>query len=176
MFRTHLCAEIGESHIGESLSLCGWCNSYRDHGGIVFIDLRDKSGLVQLVFDPKNLDSSAYENAQKIRDEFVLLIQGKVRARGAGLENPKLKTGKIEVVVESFTIENKSKTPPITIGADNTSEDLKLKYRYLDLRAARNFETFALRSKIALIVRNVLSDLGFMESIFWNEIHNLAAF
>lgn len=161
--RTHLCSEVSESNIGESVALCGWCNTYRDHGGIIFIDLRDKSGLIQLVFDPSTLDSSAYSDAQMIRDEFVLSIKGKVRARGAGLENPKLKTGKIEVVVEILVIENKSKTPPIAIGAENISEELKLKYRYLDLRAKRNYDTFALRSKVAIKTRNSLESMGFLE-------------
>lgn len=160
MLRTHLCAELGVDDIGAEVKLCGWCNTYRDHGGVIFIDLRDFSGIIQLVFDP---NSSAYKQASEIRDEFVLLIKGKVRARGQGLENPKLKTGKIEVVVSDLIIENKSKTPPITIGADNTSEELKLKYRYLDLRAKRNYDIFALRSKVALQTRKSLESMGFLE-------------
>lgn len=160
MLRTHLCAELGVDDIGAEVKLCGWCNTYRDHGGVIFIDLRDFSGIIQLVFDP---NSSAYKQASEIRDEFVLLIKGKVRARGQGLENPKLKTGKIEVVVSDLIIENKSKTPPITIGADNTSEELKLKYRYLDLRAKKNYDIFALRSKVALQTRKSLESMGFLE-------------
>lgn len=160
MLRTHLCAELGVDDIGAEVELCGWCNTYRDHGGVIFIDLRDFSGIIQLVFDP---NSSAYAKASEIRDEFVLLIKGKVRARGQGLENPKLKTGKIEVVVSDLIIENKSKTPPITIGADNTSEELKLKYRYLDLRAKKNYDIFALRSKVALQTRKSLESMGFLE-------------
>lgn len=160
MLRTHLCAELGVNDIGAEVKLCGWCNTYRDHGGVIFIDLRDFSGIIQLVFDP---NSSAYNKASEIRDEFVLVIKGKVRARGQGLENPKLKTGKIEVVVSDLTIENKSKTPPITIGADNTSEELKLKYRYLDLRAKKNYDIFALRSKVAIQTRKSLESMGFLE-------------
>lgn len=158
--RTKLCAEVSENDIGKEVRLCGWCNTYRDHGGIIFIDLRDFSGIVQLVFDPACKD---YESAGGIRDEFVLSISGKVRARGAGLENPKLKTGKVEVVVENLVIENKSKTPPIAIGADNISEELKLKYRYLDLRAKKNYDTFALRSKVAIKTRTSLESMGFLE-------------
>lgn len=160
MLRTHLCAELGVNDIGAEVKLCGWCNTYRDHGGVIFIDLRDFSGIIQLVFDP---NSSAYNKASEIRDEFVLVIKGKVRARGQGLENPKLKTGKIEVVVSDLIIENKSKTPPITIGADNTSEELKLKYRYLDLRAKKNYDIFALRSKVAIQTRKSLESMGFLE-------------
>ena len=123
MLRTHLCAELNEQNIGDEVSLCGWCNTYRDHGGVVFIDLRDKSGLVQLVCDPA---SPSYNLASSVRDEYVLIIKGRVRARGEGLENPKLKTGKIEVVVENLVIENASKTPPIGIDDKSVGEDLKL--------------------------------------------------
>lgn len=158
--RTHLCNEVSVSDIGKEVRLCGWCNTYRDHGGIIFIDLRDFSGIVQLVFDPQ---SSAYAEAGSIRDEFVLSVSGKVRSRGEGLENPKLKTGRIEVVVENLVIENKSKTPPIEIGAENTAEELKLKYRYLDLRSKKNYDTFALRSKVAIKTRTSLESMGFLE-------------
>lgn len=160
MLRTHLCTDLSKDDIGKEVKLCGWCNTYRDHGGVIFIDLRDKSGIIQLVFDP-NLES--YNEASQIRDEYVLLIEGKVRARGEGLANPKLKTGSIEVVVSKLVIENKSKTPPITIGDNNTNEELKLKYRYLDLRRKEAFDTFSLRSKVAIQTRNTLNDLGFLE-------------
>lgn len=160
MYRTHLCADIGKEHIGQEVRVCGWCNSYRDHGGIVFLDLRDKSGIVQLVCDPS---SQAYEIASSVRDEFVLIARGKVRARGEGLENPKLKTGYIEVVLDELIIENKSLTPPIDIGSENISEDLRLKYRYLDLRAKRAYEIFKIRSDVAIAVRNSLQKMGFLE-------------
>ncbi|WP_394959606.1 aspartate--tRNA ligase [uncultured Helicobacter sp.] len=160
MYRTHLCADIGKEHIGQEVRVCGWCNSYRDHGGIVFLDLRDKSGIVQLVCDPS---SQAYEIASSVRDEFVLIARGKVRARGEGLENPKLKTGYIEIVLDELTIENKSLTPPIDIGSENISEDLRLKYRYLDLRAKRAYEIFKIRSDVAIAVRNSLQKMGFLE-------------
>lgn len=160
MLRTHLCSELSENNIGESVKLAGWCNTYRDHGGVVFIDLRDKSGLIQLVCDPT---SPAYNTASSVRDEYVLLISGKVRARGEGLENPKLKTGKIEVVVEDLIIENQSKTPPIAIGEANVGEDLKLKYRYLDLRSKKSFDIFKMRSDVCMITRKTLDSLGFTE-------------
>ena len=143
MLRTHVCTQVTQELIGEKVVVCGWCNTYRDHGGVIFIDLRDYSGIVQLVCDPT---SQAYQDVSKVRDEFVLIASGKVRARGAGLENPKLKTGNIEIVLDSLIIENKSQTPPIAINDQSISEDLKLKYRYLDLRSAQSYETFKKRS------------------------------
>lgn len=160
MYRTHLCADIAKEHIGQEVRVCGWCNSYRDHGGIVFLDLRDKSGIVQLVCDPS---SQAYDIASSVRDEFVLIAKGKVRARGEGLENPKLKTGFVEIVLDELIIENKSLTPPIDIGSENVSEDLRLKYRYLDLRAKKAYEIFKIRSDVAIAVRNSLQKMDFLE-------------
>lgn len=160
MLRTHLCAEISEELIGQRVEVCGWCNTYRDHGGVIFIDLRDHSGIVQLVCDP---ESSAYKQANLVRDEFVLLATGLVRARGAGLENPKLKTGKVEIVLESLTIENKAKTLPIPINDENTSEELRLKYRYLTLRSKKAYDIFKMRSDISIAARNSLQKMGFLE-------------
>ncbi|MDE7255691.1 MAG: aspartate--tRNA ligase, partial [Helicobacter sp.] len=159
--RTHLCAELDEKDIGKEVRLCGWTNSYRDHGGVIFIDLRDKSGLVQLVADPEN--GQSIETAKLVRNEFVLVAHGIVRARGEGLENPKLKTGKIEVLLHALHIENKSLTPPLVVGDENVSEELRLRYRYLDLRNPRAYEIFALRSKAAIAARNALDALGFLE-------------
>ncbi|MCE3047487.1 aspartate--tRNA ligase [Helicobacter kayseriensis] len=160
MLRSHLCAELSEAHIGQEVQLCGWCNTYRDHGGVVFIDLRDRSGLIQLVCDPS---SKAHALASSVRDEYVLRIKGLVRARGEGLENPKLATGKIEVVVEDLVIENKSATPPIGIGDESVGEDLRLKYRYLDLRSPKAYKIFEMRSKAAIAIRNCMHKMGFLE-------------
>ena len=160
--RSHYCADLDEKDIGREVKLCGWCNTYRDHGGIVFIDLRDRSGLVQLVFDPKDFEQS-HKIASEVRDEYVLIAKGKVRKRGEGLENPKLKTGKIEVLVSELSIENKSLTPPIAVGDESVGDDVRLKYRYLDLRNPRLQEIFITRSKVAQAVRNTLSNLGFLE-------------
>lgn len=160
MLRTHLCAELGTEHIGQEVQVCGWCNTYRDHGGVVFIDLRDKSGIVQLVCDPS---TQAHAIASSVRDEYVLVAKGKVRARGAGLENPKLKTGMIEIVLNSLIIENKSPTPPITIGDESVNEELRLKYRYLDLRSPKAYNIFKIRSDAAIATRNSLQKMGFLE-------------
>lgn len=160
MLRIHLCADLGEEHIGTEVQVCGWCNTYRDHGGVVFIDLRDKSGIVQLVCDPS---SETHHIASSVRDEYVLIARGKIRARGEGLENSKLKTGKIEIVLSSLVIENKSPTPPIAIGDESVNEELRLKYRYLDLRSSKAYHIFQTRSNVAIAARNSLHKMGFLE-------------
>ncbi len=160
--RTHYNSELDEKDINKEVVLCGWANSYRDHGGVIFIDLRDKSGLIQLVCDPAD-SKSAHEVATHVRDEFVLKAIGKVRLRGEGLENPKLKTGKIEIVVDELIIENKSEPLPFVINDDSVNEEIKLKYRYLDLRKPNSYETFKLRSKVSMSIRNTLDKLGFLE-------------
>jgi aspartate--tRNA ligase len=153
---------LGKNDIGAQVQICGWVNSYRDHGGVIFIDLRDKSGLLQLVCDPKESEK-AYKIANEVRSEFVLRAKGKIRARGEGLVNPKLKTGEIEVVVDELIIENPSAPLPFVIGDKDVGEEIRLKYRYLDLRTSENFAKFALRSKAALAARNSLDKMGFTE-------------
>ncbi|NWF66026.1 MAG: aspartate--tRNA ligase [Campylobacterales bacterium] len=160
--RTHLCTDLSIENLGEVVTLCGWANSYRDHGGVVFIDLRDKSGIIQLVCDP-NENKKAHEVATFVRDEYVLIAKGVIRKRGEGLENPKLKTGKIEVVLDELIIENRSKPVPFSIGDKNVNEEIRLKYRYLDLRNQKAYDTFKLRSKAAIAARNALDSLGFLE-------------
>lgn len=160
--RSHYCTDVDVANIGESVEVCGWANSNRDHGGVIFIDLRDKSGLVQLVCDPAD-SVSAHEIAALVRDEFVLKAKGRVRARGEGLENPRLKTGKIEIVVDELIVENASETVPFVIGDNNVGEDVRLKYRYLDLRNPKAYEIFKLRSKATVAVRNSLDAQGFLE-------------
>lgn len=144
------------------MELAGWANSYRDHGGIIFIDLRDKSGLIQLVCDPAD-NAQAHKIANEVRDEFVLLAKGTVRSRGEGLINPRLETGAIEIVIDELVIENRSEPMPFVIGDEKVGEETKLKYRYLDLRSKSSYETFRLRSKAAIAARNVLDKLGFLE-------------
>lgn len=160
--RSHYCTDLGVSDIGKEVWLCGWANSYRDHGGVVFIDLRDRSGLIQLVCDPKDSVKS-HEIGSKVRDEYVLRAKGKIRARGEGLVNPKLKTGEIEVVVDELIIENESAALPFVIGDSSVGEEVRLKYRFLDLRTKESFERFNLRSKITMATRNSLDKMGFLE-------------
>jgi aspartyl-tRNA synthetase len=160
--RTHYCTDLNETNVGEEVTLTGWANSYRDHGGIIFIDLRDKTGLIQLTCDPED-SKEAHEIADKVRDEYVLIAKGKVRHRGEGLVNPRLKTGAIEIVVTELIIENKANPMPFTLGDKNVSEEVKLKYRYLELREPAMYEAFRLRSKAAIAARNVLDANGFLE-------------
>lgn len=160
--RSHYCTELSEANVGQEVVLAGWANSYRDHGGIIFIDLRDKSGLMQLTCDPED-SASAHKVASTIRDEFVLVAKGKVRLRGEGLTNPRLKTGAVEIVVSEIIIENRSATTPFVIGDKNVGEETRLKYRYLELRDPSMYETFRLRSKAAIAARNILDENGFLE-------------
>lgn len=160
--RSHYCTQLNESNIGEEVELCGWVNSYRDHGGVIFLDLRDKTGLIQLVCDPED-SQDAHDIATKIRDEFVIRAFGRVRPRGAGLENPKLPTGKIEVILDRLTVENPSAALPFVIGDKNVGEETRLKYRYLDLRTPKAYENFKMRSKVTMATRNALDSLGFLE-------------
>ena len=160
--RTHYCTDVSEANVGQEVTLTGWANSYRDHGGIIFIDLRDKSGLIQLTCDPED-SASAHKAADEVRDEFVLIAKGVVRHRGEGLVNPRLKTGAIEVIVRELIIENRSAPIPFTLNDDNVSEDVRLKYRYLELRKPSVYETFRLRSKAAIAARNSLDANGFLE-------------
>ncbi|EOE5714351.1 aspartate--tRNA ligase [Campylobacter upsaliensis] len=160
--RSHYNTDLNKANIGEEVRLCGWVNSYRDHGGVIFIDLRDRSGLIQLVCDP-NDSQKAHEIASSVRNEFVLIAHGKVRPRGEGLINAKIKTGEIEVVVSELIVENESMVPPFAIGDESVNEELRLKYRFLDLRNPRLYENFALRSKACIAARNSLANMGFLE-------------
>ncbi len=160
--RSHYCTDLSEKNIGEKVELCGWSNNDRDHGGIIFIDLRDKSGLIQLVCDPAD-SKQAHEKANEVRDEFVLRAIGTVRARGEGLENPKLETGKIEIIVDKLIVENASEPVPFVIGDNKVGEDVRLKYRFLDLRNTKSYEIFKLRSKVTIAARNLLDSQDFLE-------------
>jgi len=162
ILRTHYCTDLTEKNVGEDVVLTGWANSYRDHGGIIFIDLRDKTGLIQLTCDPED-SAQAHKIADKVRDEYVLIAKGKVRHRGEGLVNPRLKTGAIEIVVNELIIENKSAPLPFVIGDKNVGEETTLKYRYLELRDPDMYEAFRLRSKAAIAARNILDTNGFLE-------------
>ncbi len=160
--RTHYCTDVTEKNIDEIVTVAGWVNSRRDHGGIIFIDLRDRGGLVQLVCDPAD-NKDAWEVADSVRDEFVVVATGKVRARGEGLENPNLITGKIEIVVDNLVIENKSKPMPFELGDEKVNEEIRLRNRFLELRTEKSYEIFKLRSTANIAVRNCLNELGFLD-------------
>ena len=160
--RSHYCADVTEANVGQDVVLTGWANNYRDHGGIIFIDLRDKTGLIQLTCDPVD-GPEAHKVADAVRDEYVLIAKGTVRLRGEGLTNPRLKTGSIEIIVKELIIENKSAPVPFVIGDKNVGEETTLKYRYLELRDPDLYEVFRLRSKTAIAARNILDTNGFLE-------------
>ncbi len=160
--RSHYCTDLSAADVGAEVRLCGWVESYRDHGGIVFIDLRDRSGLVQLVCDP-SASQRVWEVGSLVRSEFVLKAAGRVRRRGEGLANPRLKTGEIEVLVSDLVVENESAPLPFVIGDESVGEETRLKHRFLDLRNPANYAKFALRSKVTMAARNALDELGFLE-------------
>lgn len=149
--------------VGEKVRVCGWVNARRDHGKIIFIDVRDRTGILQVVFDPSN--SHLYEEASQLRDEFVVEITGIVKARPETLINERIPTGKIELTGEGLKIFSKSKTPPFEITKDTSSinEETRLKYRYLDLRTKRMSNNLKVRNKTILFLRNYLTERGFTE-------------
>ena len=161
--RTHDCGTLSDSHIGETVTLCGWVHTRRDHGGLIFVDLWDKYGMTQVVLNPQ-IDQLAHEHAQSIRGNFVIAVLGEVRARPDDMVNPKLKTGKIEVYVDELDILNPSETPPISPWEpQDTSEALRLKYRFLDLRGPVLQRNLKMRYDITRVARNELHRNGFME-------------
>ncbi len=162
MMRTSYCAEVNERHVGQAVTLSGWVHSRRDHGGVLFIDLRDRTGLVQIVFNPE--PAALFNEAEQLRSEFVIQVKGKVRPRPEGTRNPNLATGAIEVLAEALVIFNKAKTPPFEISEHNeSSEDVRLKYRYLDLRRPTLQRNMQLRHALSHTTRTFLNDHGFLE-------------
>ncbi|MED2972381.1 aspartate--tRNA ligase [Fictibacillus sp. B-59209] len=161
--RTHQCGTLTEKHVGEEVKLTGWVQKRRDLGGLIFIDLRDRSGQVQVVFNPE-VSSEALDIAEKVRSEFVLSVKGTVIAREEGTINENVPTGRIEIQGKELEIINSSKTPPFSISDDNEiNEDVRLKYRYLDLRRPVMQETMKLRYRVTKMIRDFLDQQEFME-------------
>lgn len=162
--RSCYCAELSSADNGKNVTLMGWCNYRRPLGGLIFIVLRDRTGLIQTVFDQSVLSSEDFEKASTIRSEFVIAVKGKVSLRDENMINPKMKTGEIEVFVNEFKILSASETTPFEISDDtNASELVRLKYRYLDLRRPIMQSNLMMRNKIAHIARNYFADNGFVE-------------
>ncbi|MBU1201143.1 MAG: aspartate--tRNA ligase [Nanoarchaeota archaeon] len=163
MLRTHTCGELRKSAVKKKVTLCGWNNARRDHGGVIFIDLRDRYGLTQVVFDPSH-NKNVHKIAEGLSREDVLQVKGIVRFRGEGLINPKLLTGEIEVLVDELKILNKSETPPIEIDDRKVAgEDARLKYRYLDLRRPTMQKNLKLRHDFLVAAREYFSANGFID-------------
>jgi len=161
--RTHDCGSLRAADIGRDALLMGWVNTRRDLGNLIFIDLRDREGITQIVFDP-NVDEESHAKARVLRNEWVLAVKGKVSPRLEGQENPKLPTGAIELKVTGLKILNKSETPPFQVdGAVDASETLRLKYRYLELRRRKLFQNFLQRHRMTALVRDYLNRNGFIE-------------
>lgn len=161
--RSHHCAQLNESHLGAQVCLMGWVQYRRDHGGLIFIDLRDREGLTQIVFSPE-ANAQAHQEAHVLRSEYVVAIQGLVRNRPRGMENDSLVTGRIEVVVQDWKLLNTSRTPPFLLEERvDVSDHLRLKYRYLDLRRKKMSQNLKLRHLGLQSIRNLLNDQGFVE-------------
>ncbi len=161
--RTHWCGELDEKRIGDRVSLCGWVHRRRDHGGLIFVDLRDRSGLVQIVFNPE-ASAEVHTLAETLRAEFVIAVSGAVRRRPPGTENPKVPTGNVELSAESLDVLARAQTPPFPVEDDGeTSEELRLKYRYVDLRRPGLQYALGVRHRVALEARNFLDARGFIE-------------
>jgi aspartyl-tRNA synthetase len=162
MYRTHLCNQLRKEHVGQTVTLAGWVNSRRDHGGVIFIDLRDREGLTQVVFRPEEQPQVA-EASHGLRGEDVIQIIGIVAARLPGTENPKLATGDIEVIASELKVLNKSDVPPFPLDSKVANEDLRLSYRYLDLRRAEMGQNLRTRHRVTKAARDFLDEGGFLE-------------
>ncbi|GAA5315291.1 MAG: aspartate--tRNA ligase [Candidatus Pelagadaptatus aseana] len=159
--RTEYCGALNASFIDQEVTLCGWVDRRRDHGGVIFIDLRDRDGIVQVVFDPDAQDN--FELADKVRSEYVLQVKGRVRARSEATVNPNMATGEVEVYGLELDILNEAETVPFPLHDDNVGEDVRLKYRYVDLRRQEMQNNLRFRSKVTNQIRNYLDDNGFLD-------------
>ena len=160
MMRTHYCGEIDESLVGQEIEVCGWVHRRRDHGGVIFIDLRDREGVLQVVFDPDRPE--IFSEAERIRSEFVLKVKGLVRPRPEGTVNPKMRTGQVEVLAHELETLNRSETPPFHHD-EQANEDIRLKYRYLDLRREEMLGNLRLRHQVTKAMRDFLDAEGFLD-------------
>jgi len=160
--RTHYCGELNESHIDQTVSLCGWVHRRRDHGGVIFLDLRDRDGITQVVYDPDTEESFA--RAEQVRNEFVVRVQGRVRARPEGTDNTDMPTGKIEVLGKELEILNEADTPPFQLDEHMAvHEDIRLRNRFIDLRRPEMLNKLRMRSQITSSIRRYLDENGFLD-------------
>ena len=162
MYKTHTCGDLRAEHIGQTVTLSGWVDTRRDHGKLIFIDLRDRYGRTQVVADPGD-NAAAHAVAETARNEFVLQVTGVVRARPAGSENPKLSTGAVEVEAHAIEVLGPAKVLPFQLDDENTDEQVRLKHRYLDLRRPRMQRNLVLRHKVVKFMRDFMDARGFIE-------------
>ncbi len=165
MQKTHTCGELRKEHVGQIVTLAGWVHRRRDHGGVIFVDLRDRFGITQVVINPARVTPETFRLGESLRNEYVVQAIGEVCERPAGMSNPKLATGDIEVMVQTLRVLNPSRTPPITINDDSIEQDesLRLKYRYLDLRRERMTYNLTVRHRLVKFIRDYLDARGFLE-------------
>ena len=159
--RSHFCGTVTEDLVGESVALCGWVHRRRDHGGVIFVDLRDRSGLVQVVYDPDTAE--AFTTAEQVRSEYVLRVEGRVRERPPGTLNPEMPTGAVEVLGKRLEILNPARTPPFQLDEDDVGEETRLRYRYVDLRRPEMLDRIATRARITRAMREFLDADGFID-------------
>src|SRR5690606_35276601 len=160
--RTHYCGELNAAHIGQTIVLCGWVHRRRDHGGVIFLDIRDRDGITQVVVDPDTAESFA--RAEQVRNEFVVKITGLVRARPPGTENPDMPSGGIEVLCKELDILNAAETPPFQLDEHaSVGEDVRLRHRFIDLRRPEMLNRLRLRSQVTSSIRNFLDSHGFLD-------------
>jgi aspartyl-tRNA synthetase len=159
--RSHYCGAVNESLLDQEVTLCGWVNRRRDHGGVIFIDLRDREGLVQVVFDPDRPEVFAI--AERVRSEYVLAVRGRVRRRPEGTENPEMPTGAVEVLGQDLSVLNSAETPPFQLDEDDVNEETRLRYRYVDLRRPAMQKRLQMRARISRTLRRFLEDNGFLD-------------
>ena len=160
--RSHYCGELDATHVGATVEICGWVHRWRDHGGVIFLDMRDRTGIIQVVYDPDTEDS--FNMADEVRNEFVLRVTGKVRPRPEGSVNPEMATGEVEVLGATLEILNPALTPPFQLDEySDAGEDIRLKYRYIDLRRPEMQARLKMRAQITSVVRSFLEQLGHWE-------------
>src|SRR6478609_1654267 len=159
--RTHYCGHLNREHIGQTVTLCGWAHRRRDHGGVIFIDLRDREGMAQIVIDPDT--PAAFANAETVRNEFVLKVVCKVRARPEGTVNANIPTGEVEMLATEIEILDPSLTPPFMLDDENLTETVRLQHRYIDLRRPAMQKNLMLRYRVAKTLRDYLDVNGFIE-------------
>ncbi len=160
--RTHYCGHVDEQLMDQEVEICGWVHRRRDHGGVIFIDLRDREGMVQVVYDPDRPE--VFATAERVRNEYVLRVKGKVRARPEGTENPNLRTGRIEILGHELEILNRAEPPPFLVEDEtDASEEVRLRFRYLDLRRPQMFNRLKMRAEVTSRLRRFLDERGFME-------------
>ncbi|MCP4979794.1 MAG: aspartate--tRNA ligase [Gammaproteobacteria bacterium] len=159
--RTHYCGELNLQHIDQSVSVCGWVNRRRDHGGVIFVDLRDKKGMLQVVFDPD--DADMFAQAETLRNEFVLRVEGRLRVRPEGTTNPEMETGEVELLAHKLEILNASETPPFQLDEEDVHDDNRLRYRYIDLRKPEMQFRMQLRARVTHFLRSFLERNEFLD-------------